>query len=193
MAISAAEISGSAAGSSSTCATRSSTCRAATGTCRWGRLAEPSLKSRRVGSYGQYLVAAPRLLEERAAPRSPGDPAAFPLVANAALADPAGWVFTDAAGCQAKVRGDIAATVSTTPAVLAGALCRPGGAVLPSFLVDGFLGEGRLVRLLPDWRLKEGGIRIVYPPGRFRLPRVAAFADMLARASEPSALAAQSG
>jgi DNA-binding transcriptional LysR family regulator len=51
--------------------------------------------------------------------------------------------------------------------------------VLPDFLVDAPLRDGRLRRVLPEWTLRSGGVHIVYPPARFRLPKVIRFAEML--------------
>ncbi|GHG97295.1 LysR substrate-binding domain-containing protein [Pseudodonghicola xiamenensis] len=62
--------------------------------------------------------------------------------------------------------------MTTTPAVLAGVLAGLGAASLPDFLVAEPLRDGRLVKLLPDWRLPEGGIYMVYPPPRASALRV---------------------
>lgn len=151
---------------------------------RLGRLSDSSLKSRRVGSLQQRLVARPELVERHGMPDAPAQMAAWPFVGNASLPDPARGEFEDGAGRRERVRLEIAASMSNTPAVLAGALAGLGAAMLPDFLADEPLAQGRLVRLLPDWRLPEGGIHIVYPPARFRPPRVTAFAALLTEAEK---------
>jgi DNA-binding transcriptional LysR family regulator len=45
---------------------------------------------------------------------------------------------------------------------------------------DALVRSGRLVRLLPDWTLPEGGIYAVYSPGRQVQPGVRAFIDFYA-------------
>ncbi|MGG7566805.1 LysR substrate-binding domain-containing protein [Rhodovulum sp. DZ06] len=149
---------------------------------RLGWLRDSSLKSRRVGGLKQALVACPALAAAQGTPRSPADLAPWPFVGNLALPDPARAEFSGPDGARARVRLSIVAGMTTTPAALAGALAGLGAAILPDFLVAAPLAAGRLVRLLPDWTLPEGGIFIVYPPARFRPPRVAAFTDLLVEA-----------
>lgn len=146
---------------------------------RLGWLVDSSLKSRRVGAFSQYLVAAPALLEALGPIRTPHDLPALPFVANSALREPGVWDFAGAGTEDVRVRFDPVVTMTTTPAVLTGVLAGLGCSVLPEFLVAPALADGRLVRLLPDWRPKDGGVYIVYPPTRFRLPKVSAFADLL--------------
>jgi DNA-binding transcriptional LysR family regulator len=38
---------------------------------------------------------------------------------------------------------------------------------------------GKLVRLFPEWTLPRGGVHAVFPPARFRPPKVRAFLEML--------------
>jgi len=39
---------------------------------------------------------------------------------------------------------------------------------------------GRLIQVLPKWRLPSGGIHAVFPAARFRPAKVRAFVDLLA-------------
>ena len=144
---------------------------------RLGWPADSSLKSRRIGTFQQYLVAnadAARL------PDHPEQLPEYPFLANSALPDPHSWRFTAADGseCAVRVPKPVAA-VNTTPALLCGALHGIGLAVLPDFLVDAPLRDGRLRHVLPEWALRSGGVHIVYPPVRFRLPKVTKFTEML--------------
>ncbi len=56
--------------------------------------------------------------------------------------------------------------------------------VLPDFLVRDELAAGRLVQILPEWRLPSGGIYTVYPAARFRPPKVTRFVEMLIAAEQ---------
>ncbi len=154
---------------------------------RMGWLFDSSLKSRRVGGFTQHLVATPQVAAGFARPQHPQDIAAWPFVANNALRDPSKADFHGPEGQRERVRLNVVAGMSTTPAVSAGALAHIGAAVLPDFLVRDHLATGRLVELLPDWHLPEGGIHIVYPPARFRPPRVMAFTEMLIAAAKQHA------
>jgi len=61
-------------------------------------------------------------------------------------------------------------------AVLAGI----GLSVLPDYLVDADLASGRLLHILPAWRLPSGGVHVVFPTTRFRPRKVSAFVELLA-------------
>ncbi|MCW2308275.1 LysR family transcriptional regulator [Rhodobium gokarnense] len=151
---------------------------------RLGWLSESSLKSRRVGSFMLHLVASPELAARFDDPVLPDDLAPWPFVANAVLRDPTRHEFTNHEGQRVRLRSNVVAGMTTTPAVLAGALSGLGAAILPDFLVAEPVAAGRLVQLLPDWRLPEGGIHIVYPPARFRPPRVVEFTKLLVDAEK---------
>lgn len=151
---------------------------------RLGWLFDSSLKSRRVGTLAQYLVACPDLAAEFDTPATPEDMATWPFVANTAIRDPLRHELAHADGRRLRVRPRVVAGMTTTPAVLAGALAGLGAAILPDFLVEEPLRDGRLVPLLSDWQLPEGGIHIVYPPARFRPPRVVEFTKMLVNAEK---------
>ncbi|RAP41737.1 LysR family transcriptional regulator [Rhodovulum viride] len=149
---------------------------------RLGWLVDSSLKSRRVGRFGQALVAAPAFLDDFGPIETPADLKGLPFVANSALHDPGSWDFEDGSGQVERVRFDTVVSMSTTAAVLAGALHGMGCAVLPDFLLESPLRDGQLQPLLSGWSLRDGGIHIVYPPTRYRQPKVTAFAEMLIRA-----------
>jgi DNA-binding transcriptional LysR family regulator len=72
----------------------------------------------------------------------------------------------------------IDATLGVLEAVRAGI----GISVLPDFAVHGDIKSGRLVRLMSDWSLDEGGIYAVTPAARFKSARVKAFIEILTAA-----------
>ena len=62
-----------------------------------------------------------------------------------------------------------------------GAVCEGMGlSVLPDFAVEDDIAAGRLIHVLPQWRLPSGGIHAVFPAARFRPAKVRAFVDLLA-------------
>lgn len=66
--------------------------------------------------------------------------------------------------------------------VLRGLLVQWAGvSVAASIAVDDELEGGRLLRVLPKWRLDDGWIYAVYPPGRCLSVRARAFVDFLKR------------
>jgi DNA-binding transcriptional LysR family regulator len=78
---------------------------------------------------------------------------------------------------QARISGD--ATTAVHAAVLAGG----GVSVLPDYVVAADLGAGRLVRLLPEWKLRSGGIYVLLPSARFRPAKISRFLELLSTAA----------
>lgn len=146
---------------------------------RVGWLADSSLQARKIGSFQQFLVGAPVLLEQFTAARDPEDLATLPFVANRVLREPLLWHFSRNNFDERAVRLQAKIAVDSTPGVLAAVLAGGGLSVLPDFLVTDDLASGRLKRILPQWQLPSGGIYAVYPAARFRPPKVSAFVQML--------------
>lgn len=154
---------------------------------RVGWLVDSGLQARKICAFQQILVGAPAFADQIAAIRTPDDLGSLPFVANMALRDPLLWSFHhDELGGQV-VRTRTSLAIDTTPAVLAAVRAGGGLSVLPDFLVEHDLAAGRLIRVLPDWRLATGGIFAVYPAARFRPPKAVAFVDMLIAAVRQTA------
>jgi DNA-binding transcriptional LysR family regulator len=90
-------------------------------------------------------------------------PLRFARAGEDAVITPAGPMFAN--------NGDI-----MVPLLVAG----QGLAVLPEFIVAGELADGRLVRVLTDWRLPDRRLQIVTPPSPRRPARVSAIVEYLA-------------
>jgi len=128
---------------------------------RLGSMAESTLRSRKIGTFERFLVAAPSYLETIDKPMTPQDLARCDFVALDMLPDK----FT-------LVRGKKEVTVlpehsrvlvnsisGARSAVLAGL----GLQKLPSSEIGEDLAKGRLVRVLPDWSLPTLNIHAVWP------------------------------
>lgn len=113
---------------------------------RLGWLVDPRLKSQRVGKIGQYLVATPELARQFEPLNDTQDLDTWPFVANTVLREPYRHEFERGDGLRVWVRLEVVAGMTTTPAVLAGALAGLGAAILPDFLVMEPLKDGRLIR-----------------------------------------------
>lgn len=146
---------------------------------RVGWLTELHLQARQIGSFRQLLVAAPHWRPQGERLAEPDDISAHPFVANTALRDPTRWSFSRDDIEQRRVTVHpiifLNATLAVREAVLEGA----GLSVLPDYVVANDLAAGRLVHVLPGWRLPSGGIHAVFPPARFRPAKVRAFVDLL--------------
>ena len=73
-----------------------------------------------------------------------------------------------------------AITLGTLHAVREAAIAGGGVALLPALMVAEALAEGRLVRLLEDWRGPASSINVLYPSSRHVSARLRAFIELLA-------------
>lgn len=153
---------------------------------RGGWLRDSNLRATRLAGFRQLVVATPAYLAQHATPRRPEDLAQHRWIALSALSSPLRWTFTSARGQRRVVRMQGVAQASSASAVRALVLASAGVAVLPDYLVEPDIRAGRLVVLLAQHRLPEGGIHAVYPGAR-PPAKVRAFIDHLARCVEAGA------
>ncbi len=163
---------------------------------RGGWLRDSSLTAQRLGSFGQWLVASPALVQQRGLPNVPADLQDWPLVAFSQLRQPQQWTFSQYAASESTTSpfaGQssrppiaqqqlhfhspflVASTGSVRTLVLAGA----GLGVMTSYAAAPLIARGELLHLLPHWQLPEGGTFAVYPPGRQRPLKVQHFVAAL--------------
>lgn len=145
---------------------------------RGGWLRDSSLRSTRIGGFRQLLVATPDYLAAHGTPRRPEDLAPHGAIAMSALPAPLRWTFTAQGGQRRTVRLRQNAQANSAAAVRGLVLAGAGIAVLPDYMVEDDIRAGRLVALLAQYRLPEGGVHAVYP-GRKAPAKVRAFIDLL--------------
>jgi DNA-binding transcriptional LysR family regulator len=105
---------------------------------------------------------APSYAESRGVPRSPEEARAHPWVVFPAFRE---LVFRGPAGSvPIKPVGRLACNEMTT--ILSAVVHGAGLGVLPSFLADADLRQGRLVQILSRWTLSGGHIWFVIPTTR---------------------------
>jgi len=144
---------------------------------RLGWLRDSTLRAVKLGEFEQFVVAAPSYLE--AAPRisRPDDLARHRWISLTLMRTPLTWKFTSSRGQSRTVR--MASKLRTDAvAPLRGLLLAGAGiSALDEYSAADALGTGALVRVLPQWHLKRGGIHAVFPPGRFVSAKARAFAE----------------
>ena len=145
---------------------------------RVGWLRDSSLHATRLGSFRQMVVATPAYLATHGTPRRPEQLATHGWIAMSVLATPLRWTFVNHAGARRTVRMKSVAQANNAAAVRAMVLADAGVAVLPDYLAEEDIRAGRLVVLLAQHRLPEGGIHAVYP-GRQAPAKVRSFIDHL--------------
>ncbi|AIF48705.1 LysR family transcriptional regulator [Dyella japonica] len=143
---------------------------------RMGWLRDSNLRSARLGSFRQLMVASPAYLARRGTPRVITDLASHDWVALALLATPLRWTFTAPDGSRRTVRMRPVAQANNVTATHALVLHGGGVSVLPDYLVTDDIRDGRLVVLMAQYSLPDCGIYAVYP-GRQPPAKVRAFID----------------
>lgn len=149
---------------------------------RVGWLRDSSHSVRRIGTMAQYLVGSRDLALHLGHIAEPEHLAALPFVANGSLSEPSVWRFVHPRHGRRTVRMRARITVDATPAVHAAVLAGAGLSVLPDFLVAADLAAGRLVQVLPAWKLRSGGIHVVLPSARFRPAKASRFLELMSEA-----------
>ena len=147
---------------------------------RIGLLRDSSMVARKLASSGSVLCASRAYLDRHGDPKTPGDLADHDCIAYSYLAEPREWRLIDGQGHRHTVRITGRLTVNNGDAILA-ALCAGGGiGLLPAFIVQDAVVDGRLERVLPGYDIPELGIYALYPHARHLSPKVRAFVDFLA-------------
>lgn len=144
---------------------------------RMGWLKDSSLRASKLGSFEQYLLAAPTYLAQAGTPQTPEELSQHQWLEFTPLPTPLTWTLSRGAEQLRTVHLHARLKADSTGAVRALLRAGAGIAVLEQFAAAEDLASGRLVRLLPDWQLPSGGIYAVYPPGDHVPAKVRAFVE----------------
>ena len=146
-----------------------------------GALKDSTAQARRLGSFERYVVCSPEFSRQLGPIQSPKELAKKSWIMNRSVPNPTHLRFSNAN--RQVVVTDIVTAVTTNRvnAVHALAIAGAGIAPLPDYVVASDIKAGRLVRLIPKWKLPALGIYIVYPNSRFRPAKVRTFVDILVR------------
>ncbi|HRO66554.1 MAG TPA: LysR family transcriptional regulator [Pseudobdellovibrionaceae bacterium] len=142
---------------------------------RAGDLKDSSLKAKRIGSVYFAPFASPKYLKAKGTPSHPKD-----LKTHQALQfTPLGledWKLTGPKGTlSAALSGRI--IVNNIEMVKSLAVRGEGIAFLPTFFCFPEVKEGKLVRVLPEWRSTLSPVHFVYPAQKFVTPNLSAFIE----------------
>jgi DNA-binding transcriptional LysR family regulator len=146
---------------------------------RVGRLLDSSHQAVRIRKMEQFLVCAADVASRLKSVREPEELAGVPFILNASLRELDSWRFVHASRGRRTVRMHWRISVDATPAAHAAVLAGAGLSVLPDYVVASDLLAGRLVRVLPDWKLPSGGVHAVLPAARFRPAKVGRFLELM--------------
>jgi DNA-binding transcriptional LysR family regulator len=153
---------------------------------RIGALADSTLVARRLAPHRRALVASPDYLASRPPLAAPPELTRHDCLLFALQPSPAWYCRrADAAAAPLEIKVSGRLRANDSEALLDAVLAGLGIALLPTWLIGGDLGAGRLVTLLPHWEWliapgPERAIWGVYPPKKVVSPKVGAFLDFLA-------------
>ncbi|GAB3355791.1 LysR family transcriptional regulator [Lysobacter tyrosinilyticus] len=138
---------------------------------RMTRTLDPSLIARGIGVMRELIVASPGFLAQHAPQdiSDPGQLSALEAIRHRSFRDDGQWILQRGEECvTVPMRGSLA--INHFIGMRRAALRGIGIARLPRYLVFDELRSGRLVQLLPEWRLPTTSVSLVYP-SREHLPQ----------------------
>jgi len=146
---------------------------------RLGTMADSTLIARRICEVERVVCAAPEYLRRHGTPKKPKDLLSHNCLNMANAPALRRWPFVAADRVEhVEVSGNASAT--SADALLALALRGLGVIRLSDVIVGAAIREGRLVPILHHVHHREAlPLHAVYPQGRHRSPRVAAFTEFL--------------
>jgi len=142
-------------------------------------LPDSSLLARKIRDVTLHVVASPGYLQEHGEPGHPSELHRHTCLRYSLLPRPAAWRFShaDLGEYFVEPQGPIVANNSD---VLRASVCSGVGiAVMPDFIVDDDLEQGRVVTILTDWQPPAIALHLITPPGRLRPLRVQILIDRL--------------
>lgn len=145
-------------------------------------LPDSSLRARTLASIRRHLVASPAYLDRHGRPRHPAELGEHRCFAYTNLANPDLWRFTGPGGEEAAVRLSGPLRTDNGDAMVPALLAGLGVALLPEFIIDRELTDGRLEAILPQWTDRPVSLHLLTPPGTLRPARVEALIDHFAGA-----------
>ncbi|MBA5803884.1 LysR family transcriptional regulator [Rhizobium changzhiense] len=141
---------------------------------------DSSLVARKLTPWRHMLVCSPAYFESHPMPKTPAEVAEHNCLQYAYYPYGDEWRFEDGDGNKESVK--IGGNVVSNSAEMLRFLTLTGRGIFlaPSFVVFDDIAEGRLVKIMPDYRPVEFNINAVYP-NRSHLPtKVRLFIDLLA-------------
>jgi DNA-binding transcriptional LysR family regulator len=150
---------------------------------RWtAAAAPPGLVVEPAATVRWWVVAAPGYLAQAGTPRKPSDLAAHECLSYWRETSDDTWVLADARSQRHTVQVGARFHANDVEAVTAAALAGLGLALLPDYLCEPALADGRLVQVLERWApITRFGtqVTLLATPERLRIARIRALATFL--------------
>ncbi len=146
---------------------------------RIGHLADSSLVARKVGQTTAVVVASPRYLKQRPAPRHPDDLLEHDVIHFTGVAPTSEWAFVRR-GRPFAVRFAPRVVTNSGSAAIAHAVSGGGVTLALAYQVEQAVRAGQLQVLLPDFARPALPISCVYPSSRLLSVNTRVFLDLVA-------------
>ncbi len=146
---------------------------------RLGPMPDSSLISRRIASATAFLCASPDYLAQHGLPASAYDLRHHNCLRLADMFDRDEWLIEGPDGDELfTIGGNL--RVNNADALRSSVIAGLGIAPLPDYVAGRDIAEGRLVRLLPEYKTPSLDVHAVYPHNRHLSTKVRVFIDFLA-------------
>ncbi|WP_282096225.1 LysR family transcriptional regulator [Epibacterium ulvae] len=150
---------------------------------RIGWLSDSSNLARKLMDFNVIVVCSPQTAK-RLNVKEPRDLASVPFVRSEAFPEKMEWVLEK--GKQREVlTTQVVSTMNMTLAMRAYVAKGFCYTVLPDFLMQDDVKQGRLTRLLSEWSLRSGGVYTVTPPSHVRSNALERFLDLAHQKIKP--------
>jgi DNA-binding transcriptional LysR family regulator len=149
---------------------------------RLGKLDDSRLVARRIATRERMLVASPAYLASHGTPRSPSDLSQHQCLVFTGLPERNRWQLMDRSGHTERIVVHGPLDCDEAEVLRDAALAGLGIFLATDWLVGPLVRAGKLVRVLPRWRVvDEGAIYIVTPSGSENASKTRAFTAFVAR------------
>ena len=145
---------------------------------RIGDQVDSNLFTRKIGAIHSVCCASPDYLARHGTPETPDDLTAHECLQYTLLNTGSEWVFQNG---PETIRKRISGRIATNNGTYIGRLAQNGFgiALLPDFIVQTALEDGRLIQILPNYDFGVGNVQVVFPQKRNMPATVRAFIDHL--------------
>tara|TARA_R110000796_G_scaffold8843_11_gene28856 strand:+ start:9200 stop:10099 length:900 start_codon:yes stop_codon:yes gene_type:complete len=146
---------------------------------RIAALPDSSLRAIKLRRIERHFVAASAYLERRGKPEHPSQLSEHDCFIYSNLPTPEIWHLTGPTGATVSVQPKCRLRTNNGTLELASLIAGHGISNLPDFLIEEYLANGQLTRILHDWHFEPIDLNIVLPPSALRPARVNALVDHL--------------
>jgi DNA-binding transcriptional LysR family regulator len=147
---------------------------------------DADLQVKIVGRTHAILVASPAFVAAKGQPSAPPQLTGYPTLGLTDRATPDRWRLSNGAGQEVEVAHEPRLSSSSFTILRQAAIGGLGIALLPERVCRGLVESGELVHILPEWRLWEGTLHLVFTSRRGLLPGVRVTIDFLHQVLRPS-------